>query len=161
MGLCLLVGRNLGRLDSISVQAYSLYSQGMTYREVSHALGIKKDQVKYRVVKYARLTGSPYPLPKRKHNGDYLYALYKNGMSVKDISSLMSLHKDKVYLRVKKYCESQGLPNPFVDRRPAFAYKLRTEQRLSYLIIAKIAGFSDKSSCYRAIKRHEAKLKNK
>jgi|SaaInlStandDraft_6_1057023.scaffolds.fasta_scaffold109484_1 transposase-like protein len=161
MGLRLLVGRNLGRLDSISTQAYSLYSQGMTYREISQALGIKKDQVKYRVVKYARLTGSPYPLPKRKYNGDYLYALYKNGMNVKDISSLMSLHKDKVYLRVKKYCESQGIPNPFVDRRPAFAYKLRTERRLSYLISAKIAGFSDRSSCYRAVKRYEAKLKSK
>ena len=155
------MGSNLGRLDSISVQAYSLYSQGMTYKEISQALGIKKDQVKYRVVKYARMTGSAYPLPKRKHNGDYLYALYKNGMSVKDISALMSLHKDKVYLRVKKFCESQGIPNPFVDRRPAFAYKLREERRLSYLIIAKIAGFSDKSSCYRAIKRYEAKLKNK
>jgi len=159
VGLRLLVESDLGGIDTLSFEAYSLYSQGMTYREIAYALGIKKERVKYQVVKYARKTSSPYPLTARKYNGDYLHALFLNGMSVRDISQLMGLHKDKVYYRVRRYCEDKSLPNPFIDKRAEFAYRLREEKGWSYEKIAKIAGFTDRSNCYRAVKRHKEGLR--
>lgn len=144
-------------IDTLSFEAYSLYAQGMTYREIAYALGIKKEQVKYNVVKYARKTCSPYPLPARRYNGEYLHALYTNGMSVKDISLLMGLHKDKVYLRVKRFCADRGLPEPFVDRRAEFALSLKEKHGYSYEKIAKMAGYTDRSNCYRAVKQLLAK----
>jgi transposase len=153
-----LVGSDLGELiDTLSFEAYSLYAQGMTYREIAYALGIKKEQVKYNVVKYARKTCSPYPLPARRYNGEYLHALYTNGMSVKDIALLMSLHQDKVYLRIKRFCADRGLPYPFVDRRAELALSLREAYGHSYEVIAKMAGYTDRSNCYRAIKHLLAK----
>ena len=148
----------MGELDTLSFEAYSLYSQGMTYREIAYALGIKKERVKYQVVKHARKTSSPYPLLSRKYNGDYLHALFMNGMSVRDISQLMGLHRDKVYYRIKRYCEDKNLANPFIDRRAEFAFRLRKEKRWSYEKVAKVAGFTDRSNCFRAVKRHKERF---
>jgi transposase len=143
-----------GLIDTLSFEAYSLYAQGMTYREIAYALGIKKSQVARNITRYARKTSAPYPLPSRRYNGEYLHALYKNGMSVRDISMLMSLHKDKVYLRIKRFCADRNLPEPFVDRRAELALSLREKHGLTYEEVAKMAGFADRATCYRAIKRH-------
>lgn len=154
----MLVGSDLGELiDTLSFEAYSLYAQGMTQREIAYALGIKKEQVKYNVVKYARKTSSPYPLPARRYNGEYLHALYTNGMSVKDIALLMSLHQDKVYLRIKRFCADRNLPYPFVDRRADLAISLREQHGYTYEKLAKMVGFADRATCYRAMKRRQAK----
>ena len=116
MGLRLLVESDLGGIDTLSFEAYSLYSQGMTYREIAYALGIKKKS-EVSGCQVREKDEFPYPLTARKYNGDYLHALFLNGMSVRDISQLMGLHKDKVYYRVRRYCEDKSLPNPFIDKR--------------------------------------------
>ena len=154
MGLRLLVGSDLGGLiDTLCFEAYSLYSQGMTYREIGRALGISSRQATYQARKYARITSSPFPLPRRRRNGEYLHALYKNGMSVKDIGKLMSLHKDKVYFRIRRFCEDRGLPEPFKHDQGDFALRLRMTTEMTYDQIAKIAGYSDRISCYRGVQR--------
>ena len=155
MGLCLLVGSDLGGvIDTLSFEAYNLYSQGMSYREIGRALGVTKVQAKYYTVKYARITASPYPLPRRRRNGEYLHALFQNGMSVRDISKLMCLHKDKVYLRIRLFCEDRGLPNPFIkNNRGLFALTLRETTDMTYEEIAKRAGYSDRVSCYKGVQR--------
>lgn len=143
-----------GVIDTLSFEAYNLYSQGMTYREIGKALGVTKVQAKYYTVKYARITASSYPLPRRRRNGEYLHALFQNGMSVRDISKLMGIHRDKVYLRVKLFCEDRNLPNPFVkNNKGLFALSLRETTEMTYEEIAKIAGYSDRISCYKGVQR--------
>lgn len=145
--------------NSVGAHAYSLYAQGLTFREISEALQIRRNQVAYQLLKYARESSSPYPLPRKKHNGEYLYNLYKNGMPAKAIGKLVGIHKDKVYLRVKAFAKAQGFPNPFVDIRPQKALEMRQTTNMSYSEIAKRTGFCDKSACYRAVQRELAKQK--
>ena len=142
-----------GVIDTLSFEAYNLYSQGMTYREISLALGVSKTQARYYSMKYARVTSSPYPLPRRRRNGEYLHALYMNGMSVRDIAKLVSIHKDKAYLRIRRFCEDRGLPNPFNYDKGDFALRLRNTTDMTYAQIAKIAGYSDRISCYKGVQR--------
>ena len=148
----------MGGIDTLSFEAYSLYSQGMTYREIACAQGIKKE--KSEVSGCQVREKDEFPIFDRfKVRTNYLHALFLNGMSVRDISQLMGLHKDKVCYRVRRYCEDKSLPNPFIDKRAEFAYRLREEKGWSYEKIAKIAGFTDRSNCYRAVKRHKEGLR--
>jgi len=134
-------------------QAYELYAQRLTYKEIAEAMNMTVAQVQRRVIKYSKKTSSPYPLPRRNMTGQYMYDLYLNGVSVRDIAVLLGVHKDKVYLRIRAYCGASGLRYPFRDYRGEDAYYLKVDQGLSYQKVAELVGFADRSICYRAVRR--------
>jgi transposase-like protein len=134
------------------VQAYSLYVQKCTYKEISQALGITEAQAWRRVLKYARRTKNPYPLPRRNQTGQYMYDLYLNGVSMDDIALLLGVKLIKVYRRMKAYCEAAGKRYPLHDYRGEDAYYLMRDHGMSYQVAAQCVGFTDRSNCYRSVK---------
>lgn len=146
----------MGSSDHPFALVYELYSQGLSQRHISEALGLTIEQVKYRTKKYARDCSAPYPVPRTGHNGQYLYDLYVNQMPVSAISQLLGLKRERVYLRIKAFALENGLPNP-IGRKGELASKL-LEQGYTYEQAAKMSGYHDRSACFRGVKAYRAKL---
>jgi len=71
--------------------AYRLYMDGLTYREICDALGISlthPHNASIRIKKYAKKNFLPYP---RTAPTQYAYCLYINGMNTQDIGLLFSV----------------------------------------------------------------------
>jgi transposase len=141
--------------NSVGALAYSLYAQGLSLREISQALEIRKGQASYHIKKYARDACAPYPLPRKSYNGEYLFNLYQNGMSTRAISQLVGVHKDKVYSRIRGYAQSRGFADPFQNLKAKKALELRETTDLTYAEIAVKTGYSDRVACYKGVQREK------
>lgn len=141
--------------NDLKAECYSLYAQGLTYRETADAVGSTKSSVEKYVVQWARDNSLPFPLD-RGYN-KFAYGLYMNKMPVKAIARFLNKTEIQIYKSIHRYCKKHNLSPPFKDKTK-LAYVLRQKNNFTFERIAEITGFHDKSSCYRAIKNYEKKL---
>tara|TARA_B100000674_G_C37575523_1_gene793867 strand:+ start:189 stop:635 length:447 start_codon:yes stop_codon:yes gene_type:complete len=141
--------------NELKAECYSLYAQGLKYREIAEAVGSTKSTVEKYVSQWARDNSLPFPLD-RGYN-KFAYDLYMNKMPVKDIARFLEKTEIQIYKSIHRYCKKYNLNPPFKDKTK-LAYVLRQKNNFTYERIAEITGFHDKSSCYRAIKNYEKKL---
>lgn len=141
----------------MSNEAYQLYMQRFSYREIGEELNIGKEKARYWIKKYARENGLPYPRPKL--NCELPYNLYLNGMSLRDIGLYLGIKDNSVWYRIDKYCKQNFLEKPMSNsNRAKVAYDLRKKYNYTYSKIAKMVGYSDKSNCRRAILKYKENL---
>jgi transposase-like protein len=145
------------KLEQIKEICYSLYSQGLKYREIAEAMDLAQNNVEYYVRSWACSNSLPYPVDRGV--GHFCYRLYKNNMKIKDIARLLGKNEINIYKIIHNFCRKYNIPSPFGER-VVLAYKLREERSYSYRKIAEIVGYYDKSSCYHAIQNYKKKLKN-
>lgn len=144
--------------EQIKEISYSLYAQGLKYREIADALGVPQTNVEYYVRTWACSNSLPFPL--YRGVGQFCYRLYKNNMKVKDIARLLGKKEINIYKIIHNFCKKYNIPPPFGER-VSLAYKLREERGYSYQKIAEIVGYYDKSSCYHAINNYKNKMEKK
>lgn len=140
----------------INQQVYELYAQKLSYKEISETFQITQKSVYKRLQSYAKRNNLPYPLPRANRNGQYMYDLYKNGMSVIDIHKLIGVSKEKVYRRVRAFCLEFNIEDPFLHYKNIYAYELRV-QGLTYRAIAERLKYKNKSNAYRAVRTYAKK----
>jgi transposase-like protein len=130
--------------------AYELYAQKLTYQQIGDTFGISRLSAYKRVMKYAKRRGLPYPLPRSNRNGQYMYDLYKNGMTVIDIHKLLGVSKVKVYRRIRAFCVEHNILDPFLHYKDMYAYELRM-QGLTYKKIAETLKYASRGNSHRAV----------
>lgn len=142
-------------LEHLKEISYSLYSQGLKYREIAEALDVPQTNVEYYVRAWASSQSLPYPLPRGV--GHFCYKLYKNNMKVKDIARLLGKKEINIYKIIHNFCKKYDIPPPFGEKA-SLACRLRDERGYSYQKIAETVGYYDKSSCYHAIQNYRNKV---
>jgi len=145
-------------LDKEKELCYSLYVQGLKYKEIGELLGLSKGKIEYYIRSWACVHSLPYPRYKGK--GYFCYKLYKNNMEIKDIARLLGKKEITIYKSIGHFCKKFNAPPPF-KRKMELAYRLREEKGYSYKEIAEIAGYHDRSTCFRAIKSYKKRLSEK
>ena len=144
-----------GELKNTKETCYSLYSQGVKYKEIAQALDLPQTSVEYYVKSWACANSLPYPI--YRGVGFFCYSLYKNNMKIKDIARLLGKKEINIYKLIHSFCSKYDIVPPF-KKKAELAYKLRVEKNFSYSKIAKIVGYYDKSSCYHAISNYKQKV---
>jgi AraC-like DNA-binding protein len=137
-----------------SEQAYQMYMQGMTHKEIGSSLGFREEDSKHIVRNYALRHQLPFPRPSVNHKK--CYDLYVNGMSLKDIALYLNIGETTAQTRIAIFCNNKNIELPYRKQSMAkAAYTLRTEKNMSYQEIANALGYENKSNCYRAIKNYK------
>jgi AraC-like DNA-binding protein len=142
----------------MTCEAYQMYCQGITHKEIAQHFHWGSPSNARRIVKeYALQNDLIYPIQK-----DYsvVYGLYVNGMSLGDIGRFMGITTNGARRRLQRYCFQKGLENPCVVKklRPQRAYEIRQRTQLPYSQIAKMVGYASRKQCWRAVKAYERSL---
>lgn len=137
-------------------EAYQLYAQGFSHKEITEHLGwISPDSTRWRIKQYALSNGLIYPI---KTDHSIIYSLYFNGMSLRDIGRYLGTSENGARKNLLTYCEKLGIPSPTTRPDKAkIAYELR-QRGYSYGKIAKMVGYYDRKNCSKAVKTYEERL---
>lgn len=140
-------------------EAYRLYMDGLPLKEICTALDIRFSEPK-NIGRHLRAYASKHLLPyPRTPPREYAYNLYKNGMKTHDIALFFSVAQTTIQSWITTYGKQMGDFSPLSkSQRAEFSYKLKTEQGLTYARIAKLLGYSNRNTCYRAILNYKRKI---
>lgn len=139
-------------------EVYQLYMQGLSYQEIQDLVGLNfthPHNASQKVKAYAKKHGLPFP---RQNPDEYIYSLYINGMSLKDLARFFQVTIKTVWLSVTKHAQFMGVGNPFRKyEKPMLAYQLRMDKKLPYKEIARLVGYKQVNSCIRAVSSYKKK----